>query len=661
MFKRILIANRGEIACRVIKTAQRLGIETVAIYSEVDEGALHVLAADKAISVGSSVASESYLSINKIVDIALETGSEAVHPGYGFLSENYMFAEALQDKGIKFIGPSAKAISSMGDKIESKKIAKLSGVNTIPGAPDALSDVDEAFSIAEKIGYPVMIKAAAGGGGKGMRLAYSKEEISDSVQSAINEATTSFGDGRVFVEKFIEQPRHIEIQILADSFGNVIHLGERECSIQRRHQKVIEEAPSSFLDQSTRNAMGSQACRLASAVDYTSAGTVEFVVDKDKNFYFLEMNTRLQVEHPVTEFITGYDLVEEQIKIANGQALSIKQSDVKINGWSIEARIYAEDPTRGFTPSIGRLVRHKPPEETNNVRVDSGVIEGSEISIFYDPMISKLITFGKDRDSAISSMLNALDSYIISGITHNISLLSAIVNNDRFRSGDLTTNFMDEEFSEGFSDKVFSEKDLEKIIPVSGFIANILMDKDGIIDNKSNDSIRDLVLFIGELSFKITVRTISLESIEVSWGNQSKPVNVKAKWIPHKRLIEASINGDNHLFQIYTQGSTGFVLSWRSFRSNIIYRTDYAAQLMKKMPKKEPPDLSQYLLSPMPGLVVSIPVKEGETIDTGQPLIVVDAMKMENILRAERECVVKKILVSVGDSLSVDEIIMEFK
>ena len=451
MFERILIANRGEIACRVIETANKLGIETIAIFSQADSEARHVKLANQAYLVGPAIARDSYLCIERIIEIAIESKSDAVHPGYGFLSENAAFAEALSGKGITFIGPSSSSIASMGDKIESKLIASAAGVNTIPGHTEALKESDQAIAVASEIGYPVMVKAAAGGGGKGMRLAFSEPELLEGLQSAINEAKSSFGDGRVFIEKFIEQPRHIEIQILADNHGNVVYLGERECSIQRRHQKIIEEAPSSFLDDNTRLMMGEQACTLAKAVNYKSAGTVEFVVNEKKEFFFLEMNTRLQVEHPVTEFITGLDLVEQQILIADGQPLQFNQSDIAINGWAIESRVYAEDPSRGFVPSVGRLVRHEPPDCGPTVRLDTGVYEGSEISMFYDPMISKLITYGDNREAAINTMLDALNSYRISGISHNLSLLSAIVSHPRFLDGNMTTAFMDEEFPEGFS------------------------------------------------------------------------------------------------------------------------------------------------------------------------------------------------------------------
>tara|TARA_B100000686_G_C16798690_1_gene984305 strand:- start:457 stop:2436 length:1980 start_codon:yes stop_codon:yes gene_type:complete len=658
MFKRILIANRGEIACRIIKTARNLGIETVAVYSESDSSARHVLLADQAYLLGPSPASKSYLNTDRILQIAQDSNADAIHPGYGFLSENPRFAEMLTDNDIVFIGPSSKAIELMGDKIESKLIATKAGVNTIPGFTEALSGPDKAIEVAKQIGYPVMVKAAAGGGGKGMRLAASEAELLEGVQLAINEAESSFGDGRVFIEKFIEQPRHIEIQILADKHGNFVYLGERECSIQRRHQKIIEESPSSFLDDDTRCMMGEQACALARAVDYTSAGTVEFVVNQKKEFFFLEMNTRLQVEHPVTEFVTGLDLVEQQILIANDQPLEFNQSDIRVNGWAIESRVYAEDPNRGFVPSIGRLIRHEPPASNDKVRLDTGVDEGSEISMFYDPMISKLITFGQNRDEAINNMLEALDNYLISGISHNIGLLSAIINHPRFRAGNLTTAFMDEEFPDGFSGLENIENNLPIILTLAGAISFIISNQSEILKNIFDEE-KNLVVSIDHKFYPITVIRRDFENFEVRQIESNLTIKIETTWQPHQRLLNATVNNTNITVQVWRKNSR-FRLCWRGVSVPIVVRTARAAELMQRMPEKQPPDLSKYLLSPMPGLIVSIPVSEGEEVKAGQAIAIIDAMKMENILKSEIDSKIKKIYFKEGDNVAVDEVIIEF-
>jgi len=661
MFKKILIANRGEIACRVMRSAKRLGIATVAVYSEADEAAVHVAMADEAVAIGPAAAAESYLRVDKILDAIRETGADAVHPGYGFLSENAAFAEETSKAGVTFIGPPPSAIAAMGDKIESKLLAAEAGVRTIPGHTEALDDVASATRIAEDIGYPVMIKAAAGGGGKGMRLAWKPEELAEGVQSAINEAVSSFGDGRVFIEKFIEQPRHIEIQILADSQGNVIHLGERECSIQRRHQKVIEEAPSPLLDEATRAEMGAQACALARAVNYTSAGTVEFVADPARNFYFLEMNTRLQVEHPVTEMVTGLDLVEQQIRIAAGEPLALAQNDVKTTGWAMEARVYAEDPARGFAPSIGRLVRHEPPEETATVRLDTGVREGSEISMFYDPMIAKLVTYGDNREGAIDTMLNALDDYRISGISHNLGLLSGIMGHERFREGQLTTAFMEEEFPDGFAGSALTLDVLAVILPIAGTVHHRLEQPRSSLSGQLTARVappeNDWVIAIGEDSHSLVVRDGADGAVQVSWNGQD--ATVETDWSPHERLMKARVNGVPVSVQV-DHSRIRFTLRWRGVVAPVMVRTKRAAELFARMPVKEPPDLSRFLLSPMPGLVISIPVSDGEEVKAGQVLAVVDAMKMENVLKAERDGKVAKVSVAQGDSLAVDQVIMEF-
>ncbi|MEQ8356072.1 MAG: acetyl/propionyl/methylcrotonyl-CoA carboxylase subunit alpha [Kiloniellaceae bacterium] len=669
MFKKILIANRGEIACRIIKTCKRLGIQTVAVYSEADAAALHVRQADEAVAIGPAAAAESYLVMDRIVDAARQTGAEAVHPGFGFLSENASFVEALDAAGLVFIGPPVKAIGAMGDKITSKKLATEAGVSTVPGHPDAIDDAAEAVKVAGEIGYPVMIKASAGGGGKGMRIARGEAEVTDGLRSARNEARSSFGDERVFIEKYIEEPRHIEIQVLADSHGNTLHLGERECSIQRRHQKVVEEAPSPFLDAKTRAAMGKQAVALAAAVDYRSAGTVEFIVDKDKNFYFLEMNTRIQVEHPVTELVTGLDIVEWMIRIAAGETLGFAQKDVKLNGWAVETRVYAEDPLRDFMPSIGRLVRYRPPlspeDGAATVRVDSGVEEGSEISMFYDPMIAKLVTHAPDRPRAIAAMQAALDAYCIRGINHNVAFLAAVMTNERFQAGDLTTNFIAEEFPDGFQGSEVTQEALDILIAVAAILeqrraaqaASISGQMDGRLDFGPERAADWVVLLAGQEGHarRVTPRD---GAFRVSGGKTELVVETDGRLGDF--VIPCVVDGKPLTLQADRRGPA-IRLSHAGADIEALVLTPLAAKLAARMPVKAPPDLSAFLLSPMPGLLMSLKVEEGQDVKAGEELAVVEAMKMENVLRAERDGKVAKVHAAPGESLAVDQAILEFE
>jgi len=661
MFEKILIANRGEIACRVIKTARKMGIATVAVYSDADRNALHVSMADEAVHIGPSASAESYLVIDKIIAACKQTGAQAVHPGYGFLSENADFADALDAADIEFIGPAKHAITSMGDKITSKLLAKDAGVNTIPGYTDVIDGPDHAVKIAAEIGYPVMLKASAGGGGKGMRVVWNDDECRDGFERATNEAKSSFGDDRVFAEKFIEEPRHIEIQVMADTHGNAIYLGERECSIQRRHQKVIEEAPSPFLDEATRKAMGEQAVALARAVDYRSAGTVEFIVDAKRNFFFLEMNTRLQVEHPVTELITGQDLVELMISIAAGEKLPLAQKDVKLTGWAMEARVYAEDPFRNFMPSIGRLIRYQPPAESATVRVDTGIGEGSEVSMFYDPMIAKLITYGDDREQAIDRMNDALDAYFIRGVNHNISFLNALFAHPRFLEGRLTTNFIAEEYPDGFSaaDVMHDEPGLP--VAMAGFVHRRFMDRaarlEGQLPSHEREVGEDFVVMIG--SDHHVVRVVPVDGgYEVTHDNNL--YRIISAWTMGMPLIEAEVDGRNVCFQ-FDRVDLHYRLSHRGSQIDALVVIPRAADLARHMLEKEPPDLSKFLLSPMPGLLVRLKAKAGEEVKAGEELAVVEAMKMENSLRANEDIVIAKVLAEEGESLVVDQPILEFE
>ncbi len=661
MFKKILIANRGEIACRIIKTARKFGIKTVAVYSEADADALHVEMADEAVHIGPPAAAESYLLADKILEAAKATGAEAIHPGYGFLSERASFVEAVQKAGLAFIGPDPKAINAMGDKITSKKLAAEAGVSTVPGHMGIIKDADEAVKISAEIGYPVMLKASAGGGGKGMRIAYNDEEAHEGFLSAQNEARSSFADDRVFIEKFVEEPRHIEIQVLGDKHGNVIYLGERECSIQRRHQKVVEEAPSPFLDEATRKAMGEQAVALSKAVDYCSAGTVEFIVDKHKNFYFLEMNTRLQVEHPVTEQVTGIDLVEQMLRVAAGEKLSLTQDDVTLTGWSMETRVYAEDPLRGFLPSIGRLTKYLPPEESEHVRVDTGVYEGAEISMFYDPMIAKLITTGKTRDEAIAAQRRALDEYYIRGIAHNIPFLAALMAHPRFQKGDMTTGFIAEEYPDGFEGGALSDEVREAMIAAASFINAVEVSRatqiDGQIAEPKGPQEQPWVITIGGEDV-VTGVTLVEDHAEIVIGK--KHIAVLTDWHPGQPVFHARI-GDKDFAMEIDRRPLGLMLTCDGVTMDIRVQTERAAELHALMPEKEAPDTSKLLLCPMPGLVVSIAVEAGDEVKAGQALAVVEAMKMENILRAEKDGVVKSVEAAAGDSLAVDAIILEFE
>ena len=665
MFDKILIANRGEIACRVMKTAKKMGIKTVAVFSDADRNALHVKMADEAVNIGPPPANQSYINIDKVIAAVKETSAKAVHPGYGFLSENSKFAKALADIGVIFVGPPENAIESMGDKITSKKIAQEAGVNTVPGYMGVINDDDEALRISKKIGYPVMIKASAGGGGKGMRIAWNDTEVKEGFQSSKNEAASSFGDDRIFIEKFVTQPRHIEIQVLADSKGNCIYLGERECSIQRRNQKVVEEAPSSFLDEKTRREMGEQACKLAKAVGYSSAGTVEFIVDKDKNFFFLEMNTRLQVEHPVTELITNIDLVEQMILVAAGKPLSIAQKDVKLTGWAMESRLYAEDPYRNFLPSIGRLTRYRPPAEIQNknfiVRNDTGVYEGGEISMYYDPMIAKLCTWAPNRAEAIEQMRIALDRFEVEGIGHNLPFLSAVMDHKKFVSGNITTAFIAEEFSEGFNgvdlnnDKI---KHLAACAAAMNRVAEIRRTKvSGRMDNHERRVGDDWVVQIDGKVFPVFV-SADTAGANVKFEDGTS-IRVSGDWQPGKKLANMSAN-DNKLIIKIGKLTAGFRMRTRGADLRVLVRTPRQAELSKYMRKKIPPDTSKLLLCPMPGLIVKIDVEVGQEVQEGQPLCTVEAMKMENILRAERKGLVAKINSNVGDSLAVDDVILEF-
>ena len=671
MFKKILIANRGEIACRVIKTARRMGIKTVAVYSEADRDALHVAMADEAVLVGPAPAAQSYLVIENIVNACKETGAEAVHPGYGFLSERAAFAEALADAGIAFIGPPVGAIEAMGDKIESKKMAAKAGVSTVPGYMGIIDTPEEAVKIANDIGYPVMIKASAGGGGKGMRIAESEAEVAEGFARAKSEAASSFGDDRVFIEKFVTQPRHIEIQVLADKKGNVIYLGERECSIQRRNQKVIEEAPSPFLDEATRKAMGEQSVALAKAVDYVSAGTVEFIVDGARNFYFLEMNTRLQVEHPVTELITGIDLVEQMIKAAAGEPLDYTQDDIKLTGWAIESRIYAEDPYRGFLPSIGRLTTCEPPVEDVRdgitVRNDTGVVEGSEISMFYDPMISKLVTHAKDRETAIDAMADALDCFGLDGIRHNIPFLSALMAHPRWRSGALTTGFIAEEFPDGFNGVEPSEDQLAVLASVALAIdikrRERLDHLPGRLRPHTGQFRRAYIAKIGEARVPVEIDSGTPAGdldLGLTVGEAATPVTLVSSWNHGEALWTGVVNGESVSVQV-RKVPGGVTLSWRGIELPAAVMRPEIDAMDQRLPEKERADTSKIVLCPMPGLVVSLAVKEGDEVDAGQQLAVIEAMKMENILRAERAGVIKAIKAAPGDSLAVDAVIMEFQ
>ncbi len=661
MFRKILIANRGEIACRVMKTARRMGIATVAVHSDADAQALHVQMADEAVRIGEAPSVDSYLRADRILDAIRNTGADAVHPGYGFLSENAEFSKSLADAGVAFIGPRERAITSMGDKITSKRIAADAGVNTIPGYEGVIDGPDHAVTIAGEIGYPVMLKASAGGGGKGMRVVRDEQECRDGFDSASSEARSSFGDDRMLAEKFIEQPRHIEIQVMADNHGNAVYLGERECSIQRRHQKVVEEAPSPFLDAATRQAMGEQAVALAKAVDYSSAGTVEFIVDAKRNFYFLEMNTRLQVEHPITELVTGLDLVELMIRVAAGEELPLTQEDVTLNGWAVEARVYAEDPFRNFLPSIGRLVRYRPPVESESVRVDTGIVEGSEVSMYYDPMIAKLCTWGEDRPQAIERMNDALDAYLIRGVSHNVSFLNAVIANPRFRAGRLTTEFIAEEFPDGFQPSDLPRTDPMTVVAVAAMVHCRRAARAGEISGQTRRFEyrvgRDWVVIANGEHYPVEVAA-TLDGFDVrSNGNLYR---IETAWRLEEPIVEARVNGSAVRVQVDREGA-GYRLYHRGTEVDALVLSPAGAALAGHMLEKVPPDLSRFLLSPMPGLLVRLSVEEGQEAKAGEELAVVEAMKMENSLRATDDVTVKKVLAKMGESLEVDQPILEFE
>ena len=667
MFKKILIANRGEIACRVIKTARKMGIKTVAVYSDADKDALHVEMADEAVHIGPPAASESYLVIDKIIAACKQTGAEAVHPGYGFLSEREAFANALKENGIVFIGPNTKAIAAMGDKIESKKFANAAKVSTVPGYLGEIDDAAHAVRISDEIGYPVMLKASAGGGGKGMRIAYTREEVAEGFTRAKSEALSSFGDDRMFVEKFIVNPRHIEIQLIGDKHGNVVYLGERECSIQRRNQKVIEEAPSPLLDEETRRKMGEQAVALAKAVDYDSAGTVEFVAGQDKSFYFLEMNTRLQVEHPVTELITGVDLVEQMIRVAYGEVLSIKQSDVKLNGWAVESRVYAEDPTRNFLPSTGRLITYRPPAEGTTdgitVRNDTGVFEGGEISIYYDPMIAKLVTHAPTRAEAIDAQARALDGFVIDGIRHNIPFLASLMQHERWKSGALSTGFIAEEYPEGFSPLVAEGEDAHVIAAVAAAVDHVMNERKRQISGQMRVTrpvrfSRDRSVMLAKERFDVTLEEGD-SALLVRFAASGHAHRLVSDWVPGEPVWHGTVDGELKAVQVRSIFN-GYSLAHRGVTVEARVFTRREAELFALMPEKKVADTSKSLLCPMPGLVKAIYVTDGQEVKAGEPLCMVEAMKMENVLRAERDVTVKKINAKEGDSLAVDAVIIEF-
>jgi propionyl-CoA carboxylase alpha chain len=674
MFKKILIANRGEIACRVMKTAKKMGIKTVAVYSEVDKEARHVQMADEAVFIGSAPSRESYLVMDRIIQACKDTGAEAVHPGYGFLSENEQFARRCEEEGIVFIGPKHQSIAAMGDKIASKKLAIEAKVNTIPGFNEAIEKADDAVKIAQGIGYPVMIKASAGGGGKGLRVAANDKEAFEGFTACRTEALNSFGDDRVFIEKFVEGPRHIEIQVLGDSHGNVVYLGERDCSIQRRHQKVIEEAPSPFIDPATRKAMGEQAVSLAKAVNYQSAGTVEFVVGKDKSFYFLEMNTRLQVEHPVTEGITGLDLVEQMIRIAAGEKLAFKQEDIKLDGWAMECRINADDPFRNFLPSTGRLVKYRPPAEIDGVRVDTGVYEGGEIPMYYDSMIAKLIVHGKDRTEAIDKMRAALNDFVIRGIHSNIPFQAALLQHPRFVSGDFTTGFIAEEYPDGFKKDSVQPADPKRLAALAAFMRYRYLEHIKMIDGQlaghemtiakkfvvvtgarvgSNENIK-------EIPIRVELKD-GIYSVYIEEGGDVSRYNIVSNWRPGELCLRATINGTHKITAQVERKNVKYILVLDGAHFECMVLSPLGAELQRRMLVKVPPDTSKLVMSPMPGLLTNISVKVGETVTGGQKLASIEAMKMENTLVAAQDGVVTEICAKVGESLAVDQLIIRFE
>ncbi len=661
MFQKILIANRGEIAVRIMKTARKMGIKTVAVYSEADHAALHVKEADEAVYIGPSPSVKSYLNIENILSAVDQSGADAVHPGYGFLSENAEFAKRLKRAGVKLIGPSPEAVHLMGDKIESKKIAVKAGVSTVPGTLDVVKTDKEALAIAKEIGYPLMIKAAAGGGGKGMRVARDEKELRDGIRYAASEAGSSFNDSRVFIEKYFENPRHIEIQVLGDTHGNIVWLGERECSIQRRHQKIIEEAPSTFLDDATRKAMGEQAVALAREVGYYSAGTVEFIVDEDRKFYFLEMNTRLQVEHRVTELVTGIDLVEQMIRVAAGEKLEFEQKDIHTRGWALEARVYAEDPKRGFLPSTGRITRYAEPEHVHDVLIDTGVYEGGEVSMFYDPMIAKVCTFADTRERAITHMQQALSAFVVRGIEHNMSFLEAILANPRFTSGDITTRFIEQEYPTGFGGADLTNESARVFIGTAITIYLRDAERAAKISNQLPGRQRAIgarwVVFVEDQHFPVYVR-IRDEGYEVMFEREL--ITIHTSWKLGRRLFQAIINGKAVSVQIRPLDE-GYILTYGGSDVAVKVRTPRTAELAGYMPKNHRRDRKDRLLAPISGLIVSLRVKEGDRVKVGQELVVLEAMKMENVIHAEHEVTIKKILVQPKDSVQVEQVLMEFE
>ena len=665
MFKKILIANRGEIAVRVIKTCKRLGVKTVVVYSDADADSMAVEMADEAVHIGPPPAAESYLVMDKIIDAVKQTGAEAIHPGFGFLSENPAFAKRLEKEGITFIGPNPHAIEAMGDKISSKNLAAEAGVSTVPGHMGLIENTKEALKVSQDVGYPVMIKASAGGGGKGIRVAYNDKEVEEGYPAVKAEAKASFGDDRIFIEKFIESPRHVEIQVMGDKHGNCIYLFERECSIQRRNQKVIEEAPSPLLDEKTRKKMGEQAVALAKAVNYDSAGTVEFVASGvDKSFYFLEMNTRLQVEHPVTEMITGVDLVEQMLRVAYGEKLAIEQKDLKINGWAVESRVYAEDPYRKFLPSIGRLKRFHPPEEgalgEGTVRMDSGVREGDEISMFYDPMIAKLVTHGKDRDAALDTQAAALDRFHIEGIQDNIPFVAAVMDEERFRSGDITTNYIKEEFPEGFNGTEPTDYQTIILTAAAAYVHGVFARRAEKISGRMSPpgpQRKDWVVILGDKHQEIE---LELGEREASIKIDGKNHTLYTEWLPGTHLFEGQLDGEPFAVK-FADKTEGYVFRHRGVSRTALVCTPTTAAMHARLPEKPKPDTSKLIISPMPGLVVSVDVEVGQEVEEGEAVCIVEAMKMQNIIRAEATGKVKTINVGAGDSVAADEIMVEFE
>ena len=674
MFKKILIANRGEIACRVIKTAQKMGIKTVAVYSEADKEARHVQMGDESVCIGPAPSRESYLVMDRIIQACKDTGAEAVHPGYGFLSENELFAKRCEEEGIVFIGPKHQSIAAMGDKIASKKLALEAKVNTIPGHNEAIATTEEAVKIAQGIGYPVMIKASAGGGGKGLRVAFNDKEAAEGFAACKTEAMSSFGDDRIFIEKFVEGPRHIEIQVLGDAYGNIVYLGERDCSIQRRHQKVIEEAPSPFIDPATRKAMGEQAVALAKAVNYQSAGTVEFVVGKDKSFYFLEMNTRLQVEHPVTEGITGLDLVEQMIRVAAGEKLAFKQEEVKLDGWSMECRINADDPFRNFLPSTGRLVKYRPPAEQDGVRVDTGVYEGGEIPMYYDSMIAKLIVHGKDRAEVIQKMRDALNNFVIRGIHSNVPFQAALLQHPRFVSGDFTTGFIAEEYPQGFKKDSVQPADPNRLAALAAFMRYRYLEHIKLIDGQlaGHEMViaKQFVIVsskrVGasedpyELPARIELKQ-GVYSVYIDAADGLSRYDIESTWRPGDITLHARINGTSKITAQVERRGVKYHLVLDGAQYDCMVLSPLGAELQRRMPVKLPPDTSKLVLSPMPGLLTKIFVKAGESVTAGQKLAAIEAMKMENTLSAVQDGIISEICAKEGDSLAVDQLIIRFQ